>query len=81
MGKFFGLLGQSSATGTVRHGPAGIDFVMAKPKAADLTAEQCETQAQECRALAEQVMRQPHRVMLEHIADTWDRIASDIRDR
>jgi len=54
---------------------------MAKPKAADLTAEQCETQAQECRALAEQVMRQPHRVMLEHIADTWDRIAADIRDR
>ena len=54
---------------------------MAAPKQPELTADQCDDQAQRCRALAEQAMRQPHRVMLEHIADTWDRIASDIRDR
>jgi len=54
---------------------------MAEPKQPTLTSEQCASQAQRCRVLAEQVMQQPHRVMLEHIADTWDRIAADIRDR
>jgi hypothetical protein len=54
---------------------------MAEPKQPELTTEQCESQAQRCRVLAEQAMQPPHRVMLEHIADTWERIASDIRDR
>ena len=54
---------------------------MAEPKQPDLIVEQCDSQAQRCRDLAKQVTRPPHRVMLEHIADTWDRIASDIRNR
>jgi hypothetical protein len=54
---------------------------MAEPMQPELTANQCDSQARDCRALAEQAMRQPHRVMLEHIADTWERIASDIRGR
>jgi len=31
--------------------------------------------------LAEQAMTQAHRVMLEHIAGTWDRIARDITEQ
>ena len=47
----------------------------------ELTAAQCHEQAVACRSLAENVMTPPHRVMLEHIADTWERIAGDIAER
>jgi hypothetical protein len=47
----------------------------------ELTVQQCHTEAATCRALAQQVMTQAHRVMLEHIAGTWERIARDISDR
>jgi hypothetical protein len=33
------------------------------------------------RKVAEQTMTAAHRIMLEHIADTWDRIAADIDER
>lgn len=51
---------------------------MVKPK---LTIEQCADQASQCRELALQLMSPPHRITLEHIADTWDRIARDIHHR
>ena len=47
----------------------------------DLTTEQCQQQATNCRLLAEKAMTDAHRVMLEHIAGTWDRIAADIEGR
>ena len=47
----------------------------------DLNADQCKTQATRCRELAKHVMTDSHRVMLEHIAATWDRIAADIEAR
>jgi hypothetical protein len=52
---------------------------MADRKLAELTIEQCDDQANRCRALAENVMTPPHRIMLQHIAATWDRIASDLK--
>ena len=52
---------------------------MAHAPNANLTREACQEQASICRKVAEQVMTPAHRIMLEHIADTWDRIAADIR--
>ena len=43
-----------------------------------LTKAQCRDQATECRLLADKAMTDAHRVMLQHIAATWDRIAADI---
>jgi hypothetical protein len=43
-----------------------------------LTSLACRLQAEECRAQAEKEMRHEHRIMLEHIAETWERIAADI---
>ncbi len=54
---------------------------MAQAPIVNLTKEACQEQATNCRTVAEQVMTPAHRVMLEHIADTWDRIAADIRAR
>ena len=51
------------------------------PKIENLDVAACRQQAKNCRALAEKVMTPAHRVMLEHIADTWDRIAVDIKGR
>ena len=50
-------------------------------KTVNLDVAACRQQAENCCALAEKVMTPAHRVMLEHIADTWDRIAVDIRGR
>ena len=44
----------------------------------NLTREACHEQAANCRKTAESIMTPAHRIMLEHIADTWDRIAADI---
>ena len=44
----------------------------------DLTAKSTREQAASCRKLAKNVMTPAHRVMLEHVADTWDRIGADI---
>jgi hypothetical protein len=35
----------------------------------------CQDRAEECRTLARQAEAQELRVMLQHIAETWDRIA------
>ena len=37
--------------------------------------------AEECRHLARAVFSSEHRVMLKHIAETWERIAADIENR
>jgi len=38
----------------------------------------CRTKAQECRDMATTIKNQEHRVMLQHMADTWERIAKDM---
>ena len=43
-----------------------------------LTADFCETKAKECLRLArQQNISGPQRIMLEHIAETWHRIADN----
>jgi len=51
---------------------------MAQAPIGNLTSEACHEQAANCRKTAEKTMTPAHQVMLEHIADTWDRIAADI---
>jgi hypothetical protein len=40
-----------------------------------LSAETCRAKAEECERLSKQAHRQEHRVMLAHMAETWERIA------
>jgi hypothetical protein len=40
-----------------------------------LTADFCRAKAKECLSLAEQSVSQSQRIMLQHIAETWGRIA------
>ena len=46
--------------------------------APELTPEVCRQQAIECQRLAASTMSTPHRVMLDHIAQTWLRVVSEI---
>jgi hypothetical protein len=40
-----------------------------------LSKEQCLAKAKECRDLARAAAKKQHRVMLDHIAETWERLA------
>lgn len=42
-----------------------------------LSAAECRAQAGKCRALVRQAKTEPQRIMLAHIAETWERIAAD----
>ena len=42
------------------------------------TAVECRQKAKECRDMAKHSTRQEHRIMLQHMADTWERIAIDM---
>jgi hypothetical protein len=44
-----------------------------------LTEEQCFNKANECRALAREARIESHRIMLGHIAETWERIANSTK--
>lgn len=46
-----------------------------------MTPEEARAKAAECRAMAEATNRQEHRVMLTHMAETWERIAKDLKPR
>ena len=59
----------------------GKELKMGLTPVVSLSADACREQATNCRKVAEQVMTEAHRIMLEHIAETWDRIAADIGDR
>jgi hypothetical protein len=48
---------------------------MSPIKSDHLTAELCRAKAKECLYLAEQAVSRSQRIMLEHIAETWHRIA------
>jgi hypothetical protein len=40
-----------------------------------LTAEEAKAKVTECREMAARAIYPEHRIMLEHMAQTWDRIA------
>jgi len=44
-----------------------------------LSVEECHTKAAECRDTAKRAQNPEHRVMLEHMAETWDRICADLK--
>ena len=48
---------------------------MAQESSERLTAAEARAKAAECRELAQQANYPEHRLMLEHIAETWERIA------
>jgi hypothetical protein len=51
----------------------------ASDKSGDLTADVCRTKADDCLNLAQQAaVSRPQRIMLEHIAETWQRIADSL---
>jgi hypothetical protein len=43
-----------------------------------LTREEAKFKALECREIAKRVPSESHRVMLEHMAENWDRIAQEV---
>jgi hypothetical protein len=44
-------------------------------KSEHLDAETCRAKAAECRALGRVASEYGHQIMLEHMAETWDRVA------
>ena len=51
---------------------------MPQPKP-PLSDQECLDKALECRELAKSVHNPAYRTMLEHMAETWERICEDIR--
>ena len=45
-----------------------------------LTAAQCHAKADECLEMAALARDASHKIMLQHMADTWQRIAKDVSD-
>ena len=43
-----------------------------------LTVEEAKFKALECRELAKRAPMESHRTMLDHMAETWDRIAREM---
>jgi hypothetical protein len=43
-----------------------------------LTAEEARNKSAECREMAKRVAKREYRIMLDHMAETWDRIALDL---
>jgi hypothetical protein len=44
-----------------------------------LTPAEAQQKADECRELAKRALNPEHRVMLNHMAETWERIATDMK--
>jgi hypothetical protein len=47
--------------------------------ATPLSEDLCLNKADETRAMAKAAKLEPHRIMLTHIAETWDRIAESLK--
>jgi len=43
-----------------------------------LSIEICRERASDCREMANLAGKPEHRIMLQHMAETWDRIAADM---
>jgi hypothetical protein len=52
-----------------------------EPAWTPLTIEECHEKALECRSMAHRALKPEHRIMLEHMADTWDRICREMGKR
>ena len=46
-----------------------------------LTLEECHAKVSECREMARRAYISEHRVMLEHMAQTWERICEDLKKK
>ena len=44
-----------------------------------LTEDECSAKAKECRELAARAAAREHRIMLDHMADRWERIRLEIQ--
>ena len=44
-----------------------------------LTASEAEAKVTECREMAQRAMNPEHRIMLIHMAETWERIAKSLQ--
>jgi hypothetical protein len=54
------------------------DWSAAMPEGPRLTLEECHRKVAECREMARHMHDPGHRVMLEHMAATWERICEDL---
>ena len=52
---------------------------MFEMSAIPLSPEECAAKAAECRAMAQRAVLEAHRIMLEHVAETWERICAEIK--
>jgi len=52
---------------------------MAEDTPSRLTAEEAQQKALECRNLSKRATKAEHRIMLGHIAETWERIAAEVK--
>jgi hypothetical protein len=43
-----------------------------------LTAADAQAKATDCRQMAEHALKPEHRTMLEHMAETWERLAKNL---
>ena len=59
--------------------PARWGYCMAEAVTKRVDADECQKNADECRALARAVKDPSHRTMLEHMANTWERLARSFR--
>ena len=44
-----------------------------------LTFDECKAKAEECRDMARRAEKPEQRTMLEHMAETWERLCAEIR--
>jgi hypothetical protein len=44
-----------------------------------MTPEECQAKAAECRELAKGMQDPAHQLMVDHIAETWERICRDMK--
>jgi hypothetical protein len=44
-----------------------------------LTREECVAKVAECRTMAARADKDSHRIMLEHMAETWGRICEELK--
>ena len=57
----------------------GAEMVAEVEPTVPLTSDSCAVKAEDCRQDAQHEANAQHRVMLEHMAKNWDRIALSIR--
>jgi len=53
---------------------------MARAQSKRLTAEEAKAKVIECRELAARAAKPEHRIMLEHMAETWERIVHTLEN-